>query len=292
MTLKFNGKWRFTPPADGAYLNERIPNAAVAECIDVILRLATQGDRQTVLEHYKARFSEACGVTHICSSSVSWAESDLRYHAGEAAANAPCFIDAFYTACEEFVDDDPDLWAPDAAWINRLLAKHRIGYEVAPPRLLLREDGAGLVDVPKPPLTLEDQATEMFQLSLARSQELLGEGRGREAVQESLWLLESAATAFRGLETESGTVQGKYFNQIVKDLRESNPDTTLVRVLEWMSALHGFLSSPAGGGVRHGLDLARGVPITNAEARLFCNLIRSYLAFLVAEHTSMVRHQP
>jgi hypothetical protein len=29
----------------------------------------------------------------------------------------------------------------------------------------------------------------------------------------------------------------------------------LNQVLGWMTALHGYLSSPTGGGVRHGLDL-------------------------------------
>jgi hypothetical protein len=51
-----------------------------------------------------------------------------------------------------------------------------------------------------------------------------------------------------------------------------------------MTAMHGFLSAPAGGGVRHGLDLAEGVEINSGEAQLFCNLIRSYLQFLLDEH--------
>ena len=291
MSLKFNGQWRFNPPSDSVYLNERMPDAAVSECIEIIIRVATQGDRQTILEHFKGYFSEACGVTHIWSSDVGWADTDLRYQAGEAANNAPSFIDAFYTACQDFVGDDHDRYAPDAAWVNRLLSKHGVGYEVRPPRLILREGEVPLVDVPGPPATFADQGVEMFQASLRRSEELLAEGRGREAVQESLWLLESAATAFEGVETEAGTVGGKYFNRIVKDLRMSNPDTTLERILEWLTSLHGYLSSPSGGGVRHGLDLNGGVPITDTEARLFCNLIRSYLSFLMSEHAEMTRAQ-
>lgn len=291
MSLKFNGQWRFSPPSDSVYLNERIPDEVVSEAIEMIMRITAQGDRRAILEHFKGYFCEACGVTHIWSSDVGWAETDLRYHADEAATNAPSFIDAFYTACREFAGDDPDLYAPDAAWLNRLLSKHGVGYEVRPPRLVLREGEAPLVDVPEPPATLADQGVEMFQASLRRSEELLGEGRGREAVQESLWLLESAATAFEGLETEAGTVGGKYFNRIVKDLRMSNPDTTLERILEWLTSLHGYLSSPSGGGVRHGLNLNGGVPITNTEARLFCNLIRSYLSFLMSEHAEMTRAQ-
>lgn len=289
MSLKFKGQWRFNPPSDSVYLNERIPDAAVSECIEAIMRITTQGDRRDILEHFKGYFCDACGVTHVWSSDVGWADTDLRRQAAEAANNAPSFIDAFYTACQEFVGDDPDLYAPDETWLNQLLSRHGIGYEVRPPRLVLREGEAPLVGVPEPPVMFADRGVEMFQASLRRSEELLGEGRGREAVQESLWLLESAATAFEGVETEAGTVGGKYFNRIVKDLRRSNPDTTLERILEWLASLHGYLSSPSGGGVRHGLNLNRGVPITNTEARLFCNLIRSYLSFLMSEHAEMTR---
>ena len=48
--------------------------------------------------------------------------------------------------------------------------------------------------------------------------------------------------------------------------------------------LHGYLSSPAGGGIRHGANLKASIAIQPNEARLFCNLIRSYISFLMAEH--------
>jgi hypothetical protein len=75
----------------------------------------------------------------------------------------------------------------------------------------------------------------------------------------------------------------------VRELRQANAGTTLQRVLDWMAALHGYLSSPAGGGVRHGLDLDEGVPISENEARLFCNLIRSYLSYLLVEYERLSR---
>jgi hypothetical protein len=49
-------------------------------------------------------------------------------------------------------------------------------------------------------------------------------------------------------------------------------------------ALHGYLSAPKGGGVRHGADLKAGVAMQANEARLFCNLIRSYIDFPLAEY--------
>jgi hypothetical protein len=56
-----------------------------------------------------------------------------------------------------------------------------------------------------------------------------------------------------------------------------------------MLVLHGYLSSPTGGGVRHGADLKEGVALEVNEARLCCNLIRSYIAYLIAEHERLAR---
>jgi hypothetical protein len=289
VALKFPGAWRFKPPADGRFINEAIPSGAVEECIDLIIKLTTQGDRQEVLEHFKGYFCGASGASHSWSSSASWAETDLRTYAYAAAANAPLFIEAFYEACRSFRGKDPDAWAPDADIISEILGKHGIGYVIKPPRLEPREEAAPVVSVAPPPPSLAERAVEILQKSLARSEQLLVQHRGREAVQESLWLLETVATAFRGIETATGTVEGKYFNAIVRELRDADPRGTLKRVLDWINGLHGYLSSPTGGGVRHGLDLNEGAEIGDNEARLFCNLIRSYLSFLLVEHQRLVR---
>ncbi|SPZ48216.1 Uncharacterised protein [Agrobacterium tumefaciens] len=58
-----------------------------------------------------------------------------------------------------------------------------------------------------------------------------------------------------------------------------------------MMTLHGYLSSPTGGGVRHGVDLKEGLALEIDEARLYCNLIRSYLTFLIAEHERLSRRE-
>lgn len=99
-----------------------------------------------------------------------------------------------------------------------------------------------------------------------------------------LWMLESVSTAFRGVKLPSGEVKGSYFNQIAKELREAATGTTFERVMEWVGQLHGYLSAPAGGGIRHGLDLSRGKEISVAEARLFANLILSYVTYMLYEH--------
>ena len=74
--LKFNGAWRFDPPAS-------IPGV-VSDFSDLIGKIATQGDRQDILEHFKAYFAPAAGTTTTRSSSESRALLPLR--AGGPAA--------------------------------------------------------------------------------------------------------------------------------------------------------------------------------------------------------------
>jgi hypothetical protein len=101
-----------------------------------------------------------------------------------------------------------------------------------------------------------------------------------------LWLLESVSTAFR----DDETVTGKYFNEIVAELQASRRGTPQAEILRWLKTLHGYLSSPTGGGVRHGVDLKEGVAMEPHEARLYCNLIRSYITFLIEEHERRSKH--
>lgn len=284
MGLRFPGAWRFTPPNDGHFINSVIPDAAVWELIEVIGKIASQGDRWSVLEHFKSHF----GVSSR-SSSESWAESDLQSAMVRSAINAPLFIEAFVSACDALRDNFNDWFTPDVGFVNTILAKHNVGYEIRPPELVAREIGSTPVPVSIPAPTMAEATRAVIEGSLNRSEELLSEGRPREAVQEILWLLETVATAFRGMETESGKVEGKYFNHIVRELRTHHPGTTLERVLDWVAAMHGYLSSPKGGAVRHGIDLKEGVSLDIQEARLFCNLTRSYISFLLMEYESILR---
>ena len=291
MALRFNGAWRFTPPQDGTFRNNSIPPAALDECLEIIRKVATQGDIQRVFEHFKGYFCMAVGSTHIWSSNAGWAETDLHSYMQQAAGNAPLFIEAMVEACRRVFQLGEHFYAPDTAAINVLLAKHEIGYEVREDELLMREEATVMVtqiEVPEPPPTMAEQAAGILRECIGRSDQLLAEGRDREAVQEILWLIETVSTAFRGIDTATGTVEGNYFNKIVQELRRYHPGTTLDRVLSWVEALHGYLSSPTGGGVRHGTDLRNGIALSPQDARLFCNLIRSYIAFLLSEHERLV----
>ena len=287
MPLKFPPRWRFQPPRDSEFANQCIPDGMFNSIISLIKKADTRGERQETLEHFKGYFCDAVGTVHSWSSNVSWAETDLTDYALQAAQNAPLFIEAFYDACSSYGRDNPEEYVPDVETINELLARHNVGYEIRLPELVLRESTAPLVKIDEAPSTLGERAMEVYSQSVARSEELLAEGHGREAVQEILWLLESVSTAFRGVETESGTIESKYFNEIVRDLRKARTGTTLDRVLDWLTRLHGYLSSPSGGGVRHGQDLNDCRGMSDNEARLYINLVRSYVQFLVIEHSSL-----
>lgn len=284
MGLRFPGAWRFTPPADGHFLNASIPELLVWELREAIDKIAGQGDRWAVLEHFKSYF----GVSSK-SSSESWADSDLQSAMKTCANNAPIFIEAFISGCDALRDHPNRSYAPDAGFLNSLLVKHNVGYVIQNQDLVAREIGGKSIPVLVAVPTMAEVTKTVIETSLERSEELLSEDRPREAVQEILWLLETVATAFRGMETESGKVEGKYFNHIIRDLRKQNPGTTLERVLDWITTMHGYLSSPKGGGVRHGIDLREGVSLDRHEARLFCNLARSYIQFLLKEYESLVK---
>lgn len=273
---------------------ESISGAAVEDFLSLIRKTAAQGDLKNFLEHFKGYFCLANGNPHFQSSSTSWSQTDLEREMYQASENAPLFLEAMFSACVAILNRSDELFAPDASIINEVCQNNKIGYYISdnePPELKLRDkDVIIAVPIEEKPIVLGAKGKEILQNSLKRSDELLSEGRGREAVQEALWLLETVSTAFRGLDSESDTIEGKYFNRIVKELRQAHSGSTLDRVLEWALSVHGFLSSPTGGGVRHGLDLQAGLELSMNDARLFCNLIRSFLSFLLTEHGRLLNN--
>jgi hypothetical protein len=274
--LNFDGNWRFESP--GA-----LPPGAVEDFFNLIGRVVSQFEtKKWAFEFFKQWFAGPANRQFRSSSSLRFAEGDLRDYMENAANNAPLFLEAFYDSCEALRQIHPTVAVPDARQINRVLFECEAGWEISPPDLIARN--------PQPPIpvpvhapSFHQQARELLEQSLAESERLLSEGRDRLAVQEILWLLETVSTAFRGIDVGQGTVRGKFFNTIVSDLKRFEGGDLKI-VLEWTTALHGYLSSPTGGGVRHGADLAGDITIRPTEARLFCNLTRSYIAYLIAEH--------
>jgi hypothetical protein len=205
---------------------------------------------------------------------------------GLRAATPALFLEAFYDGCEAL---RARYEVPEISLINDICRENNIPFEVRPPNLIRLSEPQPRVSAPQPPPSLAENAAAIVRQSLQRAEELLAQSRPREAVQEMLWILESISTVFRGAQLPSGTIQGTYFNQIARELRSAGRGTTLERVIDWCSQLHGYLSSPTGGGVRHGLDLNSGTQISIEEGRLFSNLILSYVTFLMSEHSRISR---
>jgi hypothetical protein len=277
--LNFDGRWRFETP--GA-----IPVTVVHKFSEFISRVAAQGDRWQILEHFKVYFAGAAGQTSTGSSSLSWADSDLTRYMHDAAENCLLFVEAFYDGCNSLRDQHPAFSAPDFALINKVLRDNDVGLEIRLPDLVFLTPQQAIIAAPHVP-SLDEQAQDLIQRSLKESERLLAEGRNRPAVAEILWLLETVSTAFRGVDTGVGTVQEKYFNKIVWILRKHHKGQMLDQVLDWVQTLHGYLSSPTGGGIRHGQDIRSAVEMQPGEATLYCNLIRSYINFLMLEHARL-----
>src|SRR4051794_16644740 len=127
--LKFNNAWRFHPPASVHY---RVVN----ELSELIGKIAAQGDKQEVLEHFKDYFAAAAGTTATWSSSMTWAETDLHNYMSNAAKNAPLFIAAFFDGCESLRAKNSEFYTPDVSMINGILAQHGVEFEIRPPNLV------------------------------------------------------------------------------------------------------------------------------------------------------------
>jgi hypothetical protein len=114
-----------------------LPREVVNEFDDLISRVAAQGDRRALLEHFKSYFCRANGAPHIGSSDEGWAYTDLM-SAMEAAVTTPAlFLEAFYDACDCLrSDEDNELEVPDVDLINEVCREHGVPYQIQPPRLV------------------------------------------------------------------------------------------------------------------------------------------------------------
>jgi hypothetical protein len=273
--LKFESQWRYSSPGP-------IPSPVVEEFSTIISKIAR--GKQDVLEHFKTYFAGASGTTTSWSSSASWAATDLDNFMGQASDNAPLFIEAFYDACVDFNKGADSDVAPDYQFINGILSKHGANYQIDPPNLLASSETIAAIPL-ETTTTLDDNARNLIQESISECHRLLADGKHKQAVQEILWLLETITTVFSGVTAENNvSIQGKYFNKILDALKQNSKGSALEQIIIWIKNLHGFLSAPAGGGIRHGMDLKEGVATTPAEAKLYCNLIISYISFLISEY--------
>lgn len=276
MPLKFPSEWRFSRGE-----LEPVSPGAVKAFYSLLLKIAGQAeDRWTTLERFKSAFSNASGAFSGSSSSESWAQSDLESRMFDAAENPALFLEGLYDAIEKVSDN---LAVPDWGTVNSMCVENKIPLSIRPPDLVPLSKQL-TVAAPRQTPSLNAEAQFIFRESVNRADELLAQSRPREAVQEMLWIFESIVTVFIGVETADAKVKGHYFNQIAKELKKIGSGKTLERAIDWSTALHGYLSSPTGGGVRHGQNLQVLSKLTTEEGRFFCNLIMAYVAFLLSEH--------
>lgn len=268
--LKFKNEWRFKSPGE-------IPPKVDEEFSQIIKKIA-KGEHD-VLEHFKKYFGSVCGKSPSRSSNASWAASDLDNYMTEATQNPALFIEAFYDGWNALGENYPKIHLP---FVNEVLKIYNTRFQIDNGELIY--DGLPVTASPKIPNSFLEDAKDIIGESLQDGDRLLAEGRYRQAVQEMLWLLETLVTAFDGKEVNGKKIDGKYFNEIIKKLRKSELGTTFGQVIIWVTTLHGYLSAPSGGGIRHGLHLQDGDLTTENEARLYYNLIKSYIAYFLAEY--------
>ncbi|MBY5340422.1 hypothetical protein E0H35_30485 [Rhizobium leguminosarum bv. viciae] len=121
--MKMESSWRFDTPGP-------MPMEAVRAFDTLTDRVVAQGNRWSMLEHFKGHFGGSGR-----SSSENWAQSDLNDLMRYTAENALLFIEAFYEACEA-LRGDGSIALPDVGRMNRILREHGVGYEIKPPDLI------------------------------------------------------------------------------------------------------------------------------------------------------------
>jgi hypothetical protein len=154
---------------------------------------------------------------------------------------------------------------------------------IEPPNLVLREQ---MQVVPVRSTDVLEQFQARFQATIDRSQQLLEENKGDEAVTQIWWLLESIML-FAGCKVNGQEIAGTYFNEVAKQLKRAAGDTAILgAVARWLEALQSYLSGPGEAGIRHGRHLHL-EGLKRHEAELFCNLTRSYISYLLSEYEAI-----
>lgn len=227
--LQFDPSWRFASPGP-------IPEPVIDEFISFIEKIAAQSEPKQIVENFKLKFAGSGSR----SSNLDWAWYDLRLRMQSAGENAPVFIEAFYRGCKLY--ETAGLGVPPVNLINKVLADNKAGYQIEPPNLVTTEHFLP-VDVSSEAPSLDAEAQRLIRETIHTADQFLVAKKERQAVQELLWLLETISTAFVGNSDSESSVQGKYFNKIIKSLKakREQPQT---QILDWMMSLHGFLSSP------------------------------------------------
>lgn len=280
--LRFDSAWRYEAPAT---VCPAIVNKVME---DIIQRIAAECSNKHIFETFKRRFAHASGSPAGDSSDESWARTDLwDVMKRTADKNVVLFIEALYDGLCDIHKMQVNAQIPPLNYINTILKP--TGFAIKEPDFLVSASDYKPIQVPARTPSFDMKANEIIQASLRKSEKLLDAGNHRSAVQEVYWLLESITTAFRGVQIADSNIKGKYFSKIIEEMRHLNRHKTLDQVSGWLINIYGYLSAPGGGGVRHGADILNYDELTPGEARLFCDLARSYISYFLNEYSLLQR---
>lgn len=193
--------------------SSQLADDVVEDFLGIAGRVTGDMSRKRIVETFKEYFSRAIGKQHYESSSLDWAESDLRSDAMRAAEDAPGFIAAFCDACEKL--EDFGVAVPDHARINNILSNKNAPFRIKDNVLLMTSD-----HVPAPDPKLSE--AQSVARALTDAKELSSQGKPSSAVDRAhtalhgylIWLCEGIE-----IELDNNLTVSKAF----KELRANHP---------------------------------------------------------------------
>lgn len=231
--------------------------------------------RQKIIECFKEYFATASGDQYAKSSSLSWAESDLEYHAQRAASDAPGFIAAFCDACEAL--DAMGVTVPGHQYVNNILEKYDVPFRLIDNVLTATEEHL------TPPDSRSDTAESTVSRALADAKSLVGHSDAASAIDRAhtalhAYLIELCEGA--SIPIEDDVTLSKAF----KLLRRSHPALTpegpragdITKILQsFASAIDAFSTIRNKASLAHANDL-----LEEPEATAALNSIYTIFRYL------------
>lgn len=208
MRLQMASELRF-PMGASTPLSEK----SLDDFLALISKVSGPQTRKHTVELFKRHFCNASGCSHSLSSSLEWAESDMKSWAKKTATDAPTFIAAIYDALEELHQINATV--PTVQHINQILRKNQDQYEIINGELITTVGG-----VPTPELSESVSATVI---------RALGDAKALIGTVDSSSAIDRAHTALHGylvqLCTDNKIIlpDGPTASKAFKQLRQNHP---------------------------------------------------------------------
>lgn len=249
---------------------------AVQDFLSLARRASSNAvDRQEIIECFKEYFATASGDQYARSSSLSWAESDLEYHAQRTASDAPGLIAAFCDACETL--EAMGVAVPSHQYVNNTLEKHSVPFRIIDNKLTATEEHL------TPPDLGVGTAESVVSRALADAKALVGHSNAASAIDRAHTALHAYLIDLcegNSIPIEDDITLSKAF----KLLRRSHPALTLegpratdiTKILQsFASAIDAFSTIRNKASLAHANDL-----LEDPEATAVLNSIYTVFRFL------------